>query len=237
MTNPFFSFKHFTIRQEDAPLKVTTDSCMLGAYASAISPTHILDIGTGTGILAIMAAQRFREAYIDGIEADMVAAEQARKNAQTCPWTSRIKIKTVRIQDYLKKQRKIYDLILCNPPYHESQFPSRDNRKNLAKHSIGMSLPELAHAVDQLISSVGNFYSITPPESFGILDKELSFYGFRTFDRLLIYNLPSKPLYRIIGGFSKVKKREKENELQIMDKEGNYTIGFRKLLTDFYLAF
>jgi tRNA1Val (adenine37-N6)-methyltransferase len=237
MNNSFFSFKQFTIRQEEATLKVTTDSCILGAYATSPSPLTILDIGTGTGILAIMAAQRFRRASIEGIEPDPVTAQLARKNAMNSPWPDRIKIITSRIQDYQKEHKKKYELIICNPPYHESQLTSKDKRKNLAKHSVDLTLSELAYAVNQFLCRDGNFFAIATPLSFRILEKELSFFEIRNFDRMLIYNVPSKPLYRIIGGFGRGEKGTKVVELLIKDNEGNYTPEFRNLLKDFYQAF
>jgi tRNA1Val (adenine37-N6)-methyltransferase len=163
---------------------------------------YILDIGTGTGILAIMVAQRFEKALIEGIDADRIAAEQAENNVRRCPWTDRIKIKAVRIQDYVKETGEEFDLILCNPPYHVAQQKSDDRRKNLAKHSTDLGLSELAFSVDRLISANGHFYAILPPAPFRRLEKELSICGIRNFDHLFVYNLPGKPLYRIIGGFS-----------------------------------
>ncbi len=237
MPNPFFSFKQFTIRQDVATLKVTTDACILGAYAMADAPYEILDIGTGTGILAIMLAQRFREARIEAIEPDQEAAEQARLNAKNCPWQKRIRIFTSRIQDFIKCHEKKYDLIICNPPYHESQWISKDRKTNLARHSIDLTFAELSFAVHILLAEKGSFYTIAPPRPFQQLEKELTPYGMQCIDHLSIFNLPEKSTYRTIGGFSRFTKKRREDRLLIMNENKVYTPEFRKLLKDFYLAF
>jgi tRNA1Val (adenine37-N6)-methyltransferase len=237
MPNPFFSFKQFTIRQEEATLKVTTDACLLGAYAKASSSSDILDIGTGTGILSIMCAQRFSEARMTGIEPDPAAAEEALRNASDCPWGKRINIITGRIQDFIKTSEKKYDLILCNPPYHESQLISTDKRANLARHSLDLTFPELAFAVDKMIAAHGVFYVIVPPRQFQNMEKELAPFGLHLIDRLTIYNLPGKPVYRVIGGFSRIRGERNENTLLITNEDKNYTPDFWELLKDFYLAF
>jgi tRNA1Val (adenine37-N6)-methyltransferase len=237
MPNPWFSFKQFTIRQENAPLKVTTDSCLLGAYAFAETPQNILDIGTGTGILAIMAAQRFHRAAIVGIEADEIAAEQAKRNAEACPWKDRITIRAGRIQDHVKKDPVSYDLILCNPPYYQADLVSSDHRVGLARHSLDLSFPELAFVVDQLIAAGGKLFVIVPPVSFTKLEMELGFYGLTLFNKLSIYNLPSRPPYRVIGGFSRENLTLKEESLLIQDEKWAYTYEYRKMLREFYLEF
>jgi tRNA1Val (adenine37-N6)-methyltransferase len=237
MPNPYFSFKKFTIRQDKATLKVTTDACLLGACAFADSPEYILDIGTGTGILAIMLAQRFTEARIEAIEPDREAADQARINVKNSPWSKRIRILNSRAQDYIKYNKQKYDLILCNPPYHESQLASKDPKANLARHSVDLTFPELAFAVDKLVTPEGMFYVIVPPRPFKLLEKELAPYGIQCIDRLSVFNRPDKPVYRMIGGFSRVVEKRKESSLLIMNEEKEYTPDFRELLKDFYLAF
>ncbi|MBR9997974.1 MAG: methyltransferase [Cyclobacteriaceae bacterium] len=237
MPNPYFSFKHFTIRQEHAAMKVTTDACLLGAYAAAGSPDHMLDIGTGTGILTIMLAQRYGKASIEGIEPDQAAADQARRNVDACPWKDRIRIKSIRIQDYIKNILQKFDLILCNPPYHKSHLISSDERANLARHSTDLTFDSLSFAVDKLISEKGLFYVIVPPRQYIELEKELLFFGLRPVDKLLIYNLPARPVYRVIGGFSRIVRAAGENTLLIRNEQFEYTGEYKELLKDFYLGF
>lgn len=237
MPNPYFSFKQFTIQQENSALKVTTDACLLGAYAFAREPQNILDIGTGTGILAIMAAQRFEKASIIGIDADEMAADQARQNAHACPWNDRIFIKAGRIQDFVKTDPVKSDLILCNPPYYQADLVSSDPRAGFARHSLGLTFHELAFAAGILIADKGKIFVILPPREFEKLQKEMLFVGLRLFDKLSIYSLPERPLYRIIGGFSSENLAYGEKNLLIRENNSGYSAGYRKLLKDFYLGF
>ena len=237
MPNPYFSFKQFTIQQENSPLKVTTDACLLGAYAFTTAPQYILDIGTGTGILAIMAAQRFEKAIIVGIEADEAAADQARQNTSASPWNDRIVIKTGRIQDFVKTDPVKSDLILCNPPYYQADLVSSDPRAGFARHSLGLSFNELAFAASMLIAARGKIFLILPPREFEMLEKEMYFFGFTLFDKLSIYNLHARPLYRIIGGFSREKLMYSEKNLLSRENNSAYSDGYRELLKDFYLGF
>lgn len=237
MPNPYFKFKQFTIRQENTTLKVTTDACLLGAYAHADSPRKILDIGTGTGILALMAAQRYSESHVLGIEPDEEAALQAERNVINSPWENRVSIRNCRLQDFARENRSCFDLILCNPPYYSNQLASSNPRSRLARHSTDLNFQELSNAVDKLTSTKGCFFVILPPAQFDILKGELGIYGFKPFDKLLIYNVPGRPLYRISGGFSRNDLGESKTSLLIRNEKSAYTEAFRELLRDFYLEF
>ncbi len=237
MPNTYFSFKQFTVHQQKAAMKVTTDSCILGAYASHENPGRILDIGTGTGLLAMMVAQRYPASTIDAVETDPDAIDQAAENFSQCPWPDRLNLHAVSIQEFTKISRPVFDLILCNPPYYKKQFRSPDDQVNIARHATRLSLAELAHLVVNLLSTTGSFYVILPPGSFMTIGNELAISGLYLSDRLLIYNMPGKPLYRVIGGFNRQQKEMTEKKLLIMNSKNKYTAGFKHLLRDFYLDF
>ncbi len=237
MSDSYFSFKKFTIYQEKAAMKITTDACILGSYARSTRPKKILDIGIGTGILSIMLAQRYKSAEVVGIESDQSSANQAQLNSDTCPWCDRIKINHIRIQDFVKEIPGKFDLIICNPPYYEYQLKSPFLRKNLARHAIDLPFSSLAYAINKLLKEEGNFYTITPYESFQRLSAELTLLGIGLFDYLEIFNTPEKPLCRIIGGFSKTQRKKIEKKLFIKNENKEYSTFFKYLLKDFYLAF
>jgi len=237
MSNPFFSFKQFTIYQENVAMKVTTDACILGAYAQSKQPKKILDIGSGTGILSIMLAQRYKSAEVDGIESDLLSTNQAKSNVNACAWHDRIRIHHNRIQDYVKQINYKYDLIICNPPYYENQLKSVSQRKKRARHAIDLQFSDLAYAINKLIKEKGNFYTIVPCESFQRLKYELSFFRVMQFDYLEIFSIPGKPMNRIIGGFSKTRRKKIEKKLTLMNEMKEYSTFFKHLLRDFYLAF
>ena len=127
MANDYFQFKQFTIRQEKCAMKVGTDGVLLGAWADVTQARRLLDIGTGTGLIAIMAAQRNPELIIDAIEIDPAAFEQARENANNTPWRERIHIFQGKVQTFAPAYK--YDTIVCNPPFF---INSTKNRHSIA---------------------------------------------------------------------------------------------------------
>lgn len=237
MANPCFEFKKFKIHQDRSAFKVTTDACVLGAYVHALNPDSVCDIGTGTGIIALMLAQKFPDSKIDAVEIDKSSAIQARENADVSPWSERIMVINQSIQDFSILSKKKYNLIVCNPPYYEDHLRSKDNQKNLTRHNYKISIKELANSISILLKDEGVFYTIMPAFSFGRFREELERFNIRLFDKLGIHSRLEKPLYRYIGGFCRKKDDMKENTLIIYNENGEYSEGFKKLLKDYYLAF
>ncbi len=236
MSNTSFAFKKFIIRQDMCAMKVTTDACILGSYLAAESPARILDIGTGTAVLAIMAAQKFPEARIHAVEVDADAYKQAEQNINECPWRDRIKTFHYRIQEFIRKDFS-YDLIVCNPPYYEHQLKTENKKINVARHSDELNLKELAYAVNLALAEKGVFYLILPPLPFRSIVTELSFYGISLFNRLEILDKRGSLKSRYIGGFNRHEKQTREEVLFIRDLSGHYTDQFKAMLKDYYLAF
>ncbi len=237
MANSYFEFKKFTIYQDRSAFKVTTDACVLGAYVYALNPDSVCELGTGTGIIALMLAQKFPCSKIDAVEIDKLSAVQARENVDYSPWSERITVFNQSIQDFSTLSKKKYNLIVCNPPYYEDHFRSKDNQKNLTKHNYRISIKELAKSVNILLRDQGVFFTIMPTFSFGKLREELERYNIRLFDKMGLHSKLKKPLYRYIGGFCRKKDDMKENTLIIYDENGEYSDSFKKLLKDYYLAF
>jgi tRNA1Val (adenine37-N6)-methyltransferase len=217
-------------------MKVNTDSCILGASVDYRNPEKVLDIGSGTGVLSIMAAQKFPLAHIHGVEVDRIAFEQATENIAKCPWSDRIQLFNNRIQEFLM-QGITYDLILSNPPYFQDHLKSGNPALNVARHNESLQLEELAFAVNKLLSSHGSFYLILPPEPYGKVRSELALYEIFPFHILNIYQKPGNPLYRLIGGFGRLRKKENKKKFYISDGNGEYSEQFKVLLKEYYLAF
>ena len=237
MANSYFEFKKFKLNQDKSAFKVTTDACILGAYVKAMKADFICDIGTGTGILTLMLAQRFPDSRIDAVEIDKLSAIQAQENVNASPWPERIRIFNESIQDFSIHNKSRYKLIVCNPPFYENHLKSKFMRNNLTKHNFKLSINELAGSVNTLLQDEGIFYTIMPPFSFDKLQAELERYEIGIFDKLSINSKLKKPLYRKLGGFSRKPDKIKENTLIISNDNGDYSDHFRKLLKDYYLGF
>ena len=222
-------------------MKVCTDACVLGAYAdvrtSAKSTVNrVLDIGTGTGLLALMTAQRNSTATVDAVEIDDAAFEQARENVAASPFVEQVRIIHGRIQDF--ESSVSYDRILTNPPFYTNNLRSPDVAVNRALHTDELSFPELVEAVVRLMRPDGQWWVLLPPYEAGKLTELAGQSGLWPFRRLALRHHAQKPIFRIINGFSFGKSQVADETLAIHEPEGReYTVEFRTLLRDFYLIF
>lgn len=237
MAQSYFEFKKFIIYQDKAAFKVTTDACILGAYVNTSIAFSICDIGTGTGILALMLAQKFQDSSIDAVELDDLSAIQARENVNASPWSDRIRVFNESIQDFSSHNGRKYNLIVCNPPFYEDHLKSKNTQNNLTRHNSKLSIKELAECINILLKDNGIFYTIMPPVSFHKLQQELTGFDIGLFDKLDIQSRQEKPLYCMIGGFSREPAKMRENTLIISGDNGEYSEYFVNLLKDYYLVF
>lgn len=238
-----FRFKQFTIHQDRTAMKVCTDACVLGAYANVVdSPVRILDIGTGTGLLALMAAQRNPEALIDAVEIDDAAYSQARENVGASPFAGRVRVKHSRIQDFQatlsRQETRIYNQILTNPPFYTNHLRSPDGAVNRALHTDDLTFSELVESVIRLLKPAGEWWVLLPPYEAKKLADSANETGLRPFRRLSIRHNSRKPIFRIITGFSFGADTAVDETLNIHEEDGRtYTAKFQTLLRDFYLIF
>lgn len=156
-----FRFKQFAIEQDRTPMKVGTDGVLLGAWVRVGGDERrILDIGTGTAVIALMMAQRCAEAMVDGVEIDEASAEQARENVEASPWSDRVAIHHSQVQSFTPSYN--YDLIVANPPYFVDSLLSPDEGRSVARHTTELSFEELTDAVVRLLDDGGRFALILP---------------------------------------------------------------------------
>lgn len=160
MGKDYFTFKQFTIHQGRCAMKVGTDGTLLGAWAQGGS--RILDIGTGTGLVALMMAQRFPEAQIVGVEIDANAVEQAKENVAQSPFFRQIEVQCVDINSF--ESQYLFDSIVSNPPYFDNSLECPDDGRTRARHTSSLSYAELIAAVKRLLCDEGVFTVIIPSE-------------------------------------------------------------------------
>ena len=165
-------------------MKVTTDGCLLGASAFHSSPQNILDIGSGTGLLSLMIAQRYPESYIDAVEIEKSAFHQAKQNIETSPWKNRINIIHSSIQNFSHSSENEYDLIICNPPFYSNQLKSKDPRQNIAWHATALSKEDLARISAKHLKEDGFAFYIFPAMESAEFQLLVHKYGLFTFHKM-----------------------------------------------------
>ena len=237
MANIFFRFKQFTIQQDKCAMKVCTDSCILGAYAPLEKATRLLDIGTGTGLLALMAAQRAPQATIEAVEIDSDAAWQAQENVAQSPWPERVQVHHLSLQQFAETKPQPFDFIISNPPFYQASLKSANAAKNTAKHTGELQFEDLLEFVKQYLVPEGKFSILLPPAEAAVFEKLAKRLGLHPQDVLQVYTTPTGKHVRSIHTYSFTPADVTQHTLVIREKDGSYTAPFRNLLQDFYLIF
>ena len=236
MSSGSFSFKQFTIYQDNCIFKVGTDGVMLGAYADVTGIKTILDIGTGTGLIALMLAQR-SEAEITAIEPDLNSFEQACSNVRQSIWSNRIRVILTDLQSFMTESQK-FDLIVSNPPYFIDSLRNPDPGKAAARHNVTLNNYDLLRGISELLTDDGRTQVIMPYTEGNILIAEAHDFGLFCNDILKIKPLPSGEVRRLILTFSRKKDKPTEKFLTIEHgKRHEFTQEYIDLTKDFYLKF
>jgi tRNA1Val (adenine37-N6)-methyltransferase len=236
MANNYFSFKQFTINQDRCAFKVGTDGVLLGAYADVSSASCILDIGTGTGLIALILAQRCK-AFITAIEPDQESFIQACHNFEECSWKNRIKAENISLQNFFSEEHK-FDLIITNPPYFSGSLKNPDPGKASARHNFLLSNDDLLAGVKRLITDEGKFQIILPYAEASVFIASAQAYGFYCNDILKIKPLPTSDIKRMILTFTGQRKKATEKFLTIEHGiRHEFTEEYINLTRDFYLKF
>jgi tRNA1Val (adenine37-N6)-methyltransferase len=237
MGNSYFKFKQFTIHQDKTAMKVGVDGVLLGAWVDVGEAQNILDIGTGTGLLALMLAQK-TNANFTAVEIDEEAAKQASTNFQRSLWRCKITIENVSIQEFTESTTKKFELIVCNPPYFSASLNSPDNQRNLARHDNTLQLEDLFFSVNKLLSKNGRFCVIYPFDREGGLLELADKYQLFPNRQLYIKGTELKVPNRLIVEFSFSKKEVVKSELIVRNSQTNdYTVEYKNLTKDYYLKF
>lgn len=232
--NNYFQFKKFRIIQEKAAMKVGIDGVLLGAWARIDGAGSILDIGTGTGLLALMVAQR-SQAQIDAVELEPEAASEALFNFQESPWSSRLAVHRCAIQDFESSIK--YNHIITNPPFFENGSKSLDAKRIQARHTDSLTLQELLEKAKSLLAEDGKISLILPADKevrVNELAGKMNIYRTR-----LCRVMPdeTKKAHRILIELSREKSSIEIQQIAIRDfQAGDYSPEYRELAKDFYLS-
>jgi len=232
MSNPYFRFKQFTVYHDLCAMKVGVDGVLLGAWADCRNVKNVLDAGTGSGLIALMLAQR-SDAHVHAIDIDENACKQAEINFNHSPFSNRLSIEQVDFQYFSSSVG--YDLIVSNPPYFANSLKSPDKNRNLARHNDRLPLEVLINKSASLLNPQGKIAFILPFdlwEQAHSLAIENQLFLCR---KSLVSSIRNQPPKRVLLEFSLTERGITENSFYIGEEKQTYSDEYRALTEDFYL--
>ena len=238
MANQWFKFRQFIIKQDLCAMKVGTDGVILGAWTNVTDSKRALDIGTGTGLLALMLAQRSDFLTIDAIELDPGAARQAEENVAGSGFNERITVRHADFRTFNPGHGISYDLVICNPPYFSGSKLPGSRERGMARHSDTLTTEDIFTGSSRLLDKKCRLSIIVPAENAGIIIKEAQKAGLYPIRQLLIHPFPGVYPKRICIEFSREVQEPVTETITIEQGPRHaWTDEYRKLTCDFYLAF
>lgn len=234
--NNYFQFKQFTIQQEKSAMKVGTDGVLLGGWVNTNSCNTILDIGSGTGVIALMMAQR-TNAIITGIEIEENATNEAKQNVVNSPWSDRVEIQHTSLQDFVDTQSTTFDLIVSNPPFFSNASKAGNKSRTLARHNDFLPFSALLSCSHKSLSAEGRLAVILPIEAADEFETLASEIGLFLIRKMEVKPKASKTVNRVLFEFSKIQTDLTTEQLVIYNEDNTYTEQYKQLLKAFYLLF
>ena len=233
-----FRFKQFSVDQTGCAMKINTDGVLLGALAEANDPGNILDIGTGTGVIALMLAQRFIACTIDAVEIDEAAAQTAGVNFENSPFTDRLNVFPLPVQGFFNEhpERK-YDLIVSNPPFHLNSLESPKAGKSLAKHTGEDFFKDLIVGVAKHLTNDGACWLILPLQAAELVNDIAGRNGLYLKKKIAIYSFEGSEPHREIVVFGFTEVSVEISKLVIYKAVNNYSEEYKQLLQPYFIAF
>lgn len=228
-----FKFKKFEVRNEASALKVGTDAVLLGAAMTLrADDRNMLDIGTGTGVIALMAAQRHPYARIEAIDIDAASAAEAALNFSESPWAERLHAQHLPLSGF--RPDEPFDLVFSNPPYFDESLRNPDPRESEARHTQSLSYRDICAFCANHLSPQGRLALILPAETEKTLVRTAASFGLYLCRIVRIRTVERKPFKRIIAEFGRERKTAQECSLTLQ-KEGKRTLEYASLTEEFYL--
>lgn len=237
INSELFRFKYFSLEQNLCAMKVGTDGVLLGAWADVNESKNILDVGTGSGLIALMLAQRNVDANVVAIDIDQNAALQATQNFEQSTFSNRLTAKLVSLQDF--EENNTFDLIVSNPPFFTGGTFSGSTDRDSVRHTIKLSHSDLLRSVKKLLSADGKFCVVLPLiEGLRFIEMAAT-YSLSCTRMLEVYPREGKPIERMLLQFEKLVKPVEKKTLYLYQTEGKsmseWTEDYKELTKDFYL--
>lgn len=230
-----FRFKQFEVDQSDCAMKINTDGVLLGAIVQHENPKRILDIGTGTGVIALMLAQRFSDAKVHAVEIDEQASATAERNFQNSVFSMQLSVSNVAIEQFSNPEK--FDLIVGNPPFFVNDYKNAEPKKEIARHASNTFFEDLIKKVDELLSANGCFWFVLPIKQAEFLVAKGEDYNLFLQKVIKLRSDDTKPEFRRIVCLGRQKSAVLEEDFIIYESEKKYSKAYEVLLKDFFLAY
>lgn len=232
---PVFQFKKFSVSDWGCGMKIGTDGVLLGSVAASYPAHSVMDVGTGCGLIALMIAQK-NPARIIALDIDPQAIEQARQNVAQSPWTGQISVLHESFQSFTGRKPRLFDLVVCNPPFFQNSLKGVCNKRNQARHAESLPADELLSGAASILAPDGNLLLIIPAEQEGQMVEKAGAFGLHANKKLWIFPTSRKPAKRVILEFSSNRETPSEDSL-IIEQSGRhqYSEAYKKLTGDYYL--
>lgn len=243
MSSDIFRFKNFSVRQSSSAMKVGTDGVLLGAWATSQCseelPHKILDIGTGTGVIALMAAEVCPFATVTAVEIEPKAAQEAQYNFLSSKWSDRLTVENRPFQEFCKNEihPNYFDIIITNPPYFINSLKNETASKTAARHTLLLPYEDLAEGTEKILSKNGLFFAILPYEQANIFIAIAALRGLYLRKRVDVQGSYTTATKRVLLKFTKEKGDTASSSLVIEKSRGEYTEKYKELTSRFYLKF
>ena len=233
-----FHFKKFSIDDSKAAMKIGTDAVLLGSWVPCGNETRILDIGTGSGILALMMAQRNTDIAIDAVEIDHDASMLAELNVQLSPWPDQVHIFNITIQEFSLANKHNYSLIICNPPFFTDSLKAPDMARSTARHNDTLPVKDLLYCTSNLLTESGKAAFIIPADAYENWKNEAANHNLYPTHTTWVKSADNHNPHRVMIVLSQKKQSEIiDNQISIYSSKNIYSSEYKELTGDFYLKF